>query len=183
MAGAPIRSLKRATGFGIFLFTVTLWLWVPVIYHISNGYVDGLAIISPLFGLTTLQPFFLYRTLAALRVHSSHTDRLDKFFYRDRRGGLALIAVGLVCGLFALIMGIMIVTLMMFRTAHLLDPLRVIPLVGDFLTNFLWMTSPFVFAGLLVWSCITAGSGLWRIAAPRPPAASALRSSRARYPP
>ena len=163
MIEPPTRSIKRAIGFSVFLFIVTVWLWAPVIHNKS---LVGANIVFLLFGLTTLQPFLLYRVLASLRVLSARTDRLDDFFYGDRRGGLALMVLGILWTLFALYMEAMITIASMFRSTSILDTLRSV--VGDFVADFLWMISPFVFGGLMVWSGITATKSLWRVTAPRP---------------
>jgi hypothetical protein len=163
----PARSVKRAVAFAISLVTVFVWTLFPALRTIKNHSVgfSYLGLIGFLLALT-LQAFLTYRLLAALRVASSLTDRLDAAFYQDRRGSLALIVMVALWALVTFSMAAVSVLELLMPGGQFLGLRGQLPPVGRFFAGLATTFSPFVFAGLLVWCGVTAVRALWRVTAP-----------------
>ncbi|KFH47100.1 hypothetical protein ACRE_020360 [Hapsidospora chrysogenum ATCC 11550] len=163
----PTPSIKRAIAFGISLVIVFLWTWFPIFRTVIDSRVDFsfLGLVGFLIAVS-LQAFLAYRLLAALRLASSLTDRLDATFYEDRRGSLALIVMSAAWGLLTFSLAALSAVDLILPGGRFLDPTGKFPPVGRFFVELAAVFSPFVCAGLLAWSGVTAARALWRVTAP-----------------
>lgn len=164
----PTRSIKRAICLSISLFIVVMWMWVPLIRLLgsNNGSFNFSDFICWLIGIT-LQPFILYRIFVALCLFPALTDRLDAFFFEDRRGSLTLLVLCVAWTLVALSLAATSLLDLMFAGGTMMDPVVGLPPVVKFFEQLLSLISPPVFLGVTVWVGIMGVKALWRITAPR----------------
>lgn len=162
---ASPRSLPKALCFIAWhgVFSILAWAWVFSDMEITLA---GKVFI-PLLSLS-FHAFLVFKILSSLRIVPSQMDRLDFFFYENRKGSLTLLVL-------SIIWEIHLITFAGFTVYDLfgggplnraLGSLAKHGSVALFLSYALYLTVVVMYVGLMIWVLWTAAKALWRIAAP-----------------